>query len=118
MPLTRTCPAKAMVIGVPVGTAMACEVWQTSGKLFDLTRAVWETGIHGALTHGPLATGGGGNGQPAINTGGADMGTGTPMILTRGLGAAKFTLPPCAHKTTADIVNRKPGISGPHITSK
>ena len=84
----------------------------------DLTRTVWVTGIHGALTHGPLATGGGGKGQPAISTGGADMGTGTPIILTRGLGAAKFTLPPWAHKTAADIVKSKPGILVPYITSR
>jgi len=97
-------------MGVPVGTAIACDVWQTRGRFIDFTRAVCVGGIQGALTHGPRFTGGGGLAQPAINTGGADMGTGTPMIFTRGLGAAKFTFPPCEHKTTADIVNKKPGI--------
>jgi hypothetical protein len=65
--------------------------------------------MHGV---GPGPAGGGMTiGQPAMTTGGADIGTGTPIILTRGFGAGKLTMPPCAHITLAVVVSRNPGIT-------
>jgi hypothetical protein len=56
---------------------------------------------------GPGPAGGGITiGQPATINGGDDMGTGVPMILTRGLGAVGLACPPCAHVTTQLIVNK------------
>src|SRR5689334_4222943 len=95
---------------------MAWEVWQTSPWPKLLTRTVCVGGIQLAVTHGPLATGGGGKAQPAISSGGALIGTGVPIILTRTLGAEKLALPPWAHSTTALIVNSIPGIR--YITSR
>jgi hypothetical protein len=65
--------------------------------------------MHGV---GPGPAGGGmANGQPATVKGGADIGTGAPMILTRGLGVVGMACPPCAHVTLHCIVNKKPGIT-------
>ena len=67
--------------------------------------------IHGV---GPGPAGGGiAIGQPATIYGGADMGTGTPSIFTRGLGAVGLAGPACTHITTQFIVRRKPGITSP-----
>ncbi len=59
---------------------------------------------------GPGPAGGGiAIGHPATMKGGADIGTGVPMIFTRGLGAVALALPPCAQVTTQFIVNKYPG---------
>jgi hypothetical protein len=49
--------------GVPVGAQIAWLLCTTSGCPFESTRVVPVT--HCAVTHGPLAAGGGGNAHPA-----------------------------------------------------
>jgi hypothetical protein len=44
--------------------------------------------------------------QPAIANGTDDMGTGVPMILTRGFGAAGLACPPCGQVTTQFMVSK------------
>ena len=62
----------------------------------DLTRTVIEGGRKVAVIQGvgPGPAGGGtAMTQPAIINGGEDMGTGVPMIFTRGLGAVGLACP-------------------------
>ena len=49
--------------GVPVGAQMAWLSSSSTGCPFDVTRVAAVT--HCAVTHGPLAAGGGGSAQPA-----------------------------------------------------
>lgn len=72
-------------------------VWQSNPCPIDLTRIVAVGGKKVAEIQGvgPGPAGGGITiGQPATMKGGADMGTGVPMIFTRGLGATGMALPP------------------------
>jgi hypothetical protein len=91
-------------------------VWHKSGMPIDLTRKVMVGGKNAAEMHG-VGPGPAGGGMviehPAIIKGTADIGTGVPIILTRGLGAAGLACPPCAQVTTQFIVNKKPGITLP-----
>ena len=98
-----------MVIAGPVML-----VWHKSGCPIDLTRIVIVGGKKTAEMQGvgPGPAGGGiAIAQPATINGGEDIGTGVPMILTRGLGAAGLACPPWAHVTTQFIVSRNPGIT-------
>jgi hypothetical protein len=73
-------------------------------------------GKKAAVRHGvgPGPAGGGiVIGQPAIMNGADDMGTGTPIILTRGFGTVGFACPPWGQVTTQVIVSKKPGITSP-----
>jgi hypothetical protein len=82
----------------------------------DFTLIVMVGGRNVAMMHGvgPGPAGGGmAMAQPAIMKGGEDIGTGVPMIFTRGFGAVGFAWPPCAHVTTQLIVSRNPGITSP-----
>ncbi|HKB84345.1 MAG TPA: hypothetical protein VKD04_14225, partial [Burkholderiales bacterium] len=69
-----------------MGTQRAWLLCTTSGWPFDNTRTDPLGGIHVALTHGPLATMGGGNAQPATTYGPATVTVGCPLTRTRGLG--------------------------------
>src|SRR6185503_11035957 len=120
MPFTLTCPAKMTGrngTGGEGGVVMAgpvALVWHSSPCPIDLTRRVRVGGRNMAEMQGvgPGPAGGGmANGQPATVKGGADIGTGAPMILTLGLGAVGMAVPPCAHVTLHCIVSRKPGIT-------
>ena len=95
MPLTRVCPGLetgrkgAGGDGGVVIAGPAMLVWHSSGWPIDFTRSVMVGGRNVAEMQGvgPGPAGGGMvNGQPATTNGAADMGTGCPMILTRGLG--------------------------------
>jgi hypothetical protein len=64
--------------------------WHNSACPMDLTRVVMVGGRNVAVRQGvgPGPAGGGTViGQPATTNGGADMGTGVPLIFTRILGA-------------------------------
>lgn len=62
--VARIC-VTAMISGVPVGVQIAWLLCTTSGWPFDNTLTDPLGGIQVAFTHGPLATAGGGNAQPA-----------------------------------------------------
>ena len=71
--------------------------WHRSPWPIDLTRKVMVGGKNIAEIQGvgPGPAGGGiVMGQPATINGGADIGTGVPIILTRGLGATGLAWPP------------------------
>jgi hypothetical protein len=122
IPLTRTCPAKetgksgsggegGVVIHGPVMLLR-----QSSGWPIDLTRTVMVGGKKVAEMQGvgPGPLGGGMTmTQPAIMKGGEDIGTGVPLILTRGFGAVGLACPACAQVTTQDMVSKYPGIRSP-----
>lgn len=89
-------------------------VWHSSPCPIDFTRIVIVGGRKVAEMHGvgPGPAGGGiAIAHPATMNGGADIGTGVPMILTRGFGAAGLACPPWAHVTAHCIVSKKPGIT-------
>ncbi|MBE0481491.1 MAG: hypothetical protein IBX68_11000 [Dehalococcoidia bacterium] len=89
-------------------------VWHSSGWPIDFTRRVMVGGRNTAEIQGvgPGPAGGGTViAQPATIKGGEDIGTGVPIILTRGLGAVGLAWPPCAQVTTQVMVSRKPGIT-------
>jgi len=91
---------------------------QSSGCPIDFTLSVMVGGKNVAEIQGvgPGPAGGGTTiAQPATTKGGEDMGTGVPMIFTRGLGAVGFACPPWAQVTTQLIVNKKPGIRSPPV---
>jgi len=72
-------------------------VWQSRGWPIDLTRIVIVGGKKVAEIHGvgPGPAGGGMViGQPATIKGGADIGTGVPIIFKRGFGAVGLACPP------------------------
>jgi hypothetical protein len=72
-------------------------LWQSRPWPMDFTRIVAVGGRKLAVIQGvgPGPAGGGMTiAQPATMKGTADMGTGVPMILTRGFGAAGFAWPP------------------------
>ena len=84
-------------------------LWQSSGWPIDLTRSVIVGGKKVAEIHGvgPGPAGGGtAIAQAATMKGGEDIGTGVPMILTRGFGAVGLACPPWAQVTTQDIVSK------------
>jgi len=92
---------------------------QSSPCPMDFTRIVNVGGRNVDMIHGepPGGIGTGGTDvvipaaiHPAMGHGGDGMGTGTPITLTRGLGAVALALPPCEQITTADIVSKNPGI--------
>jgi hypothetical protein len=88
-------------------------VWHSKPWPIDLTRKVAVGGKKVAEMQGVgpgPASGGMTMGQPATMNGGADIGTGVPIIRTRGLGATGLACPPWAHVTTQLMVSRKPGI--------
>src|SRR6266542_368154 len=88
-------------------------VWHSSGWPIDFTRTVIVGGRNVAVRQGvgPGPAGGGMDiAQPAITKGGDDIGTGCPMIFTRGLGAVGLACPPCGHSTVTVIVRRNPGM--------
>lgn len=71
--------------------------WHSSGCPIDLTRTVMVGGKKVAEIQGvgPGPAGGGtAIAHPATINGGEDIGTGVPMILTRGLGAVGLACPP------------------------
>jgi hypothetical protein len=90
-------------------------VWHSRPCPIDLTRRVMVGGKKVAEMQGvgPGPAGGGifiwQSGK--IVTGGADIGIGWPMSLTRGLGTMSLTVPPCAHLIWAAMFNKKPGIT-------
>jgi hypothetical protein len=55
--------------GVPEGAQMAWLLSTTSGWPFEVTRV--DPTVHCAVTHGPLAAGGGGRAHPATTYGAA-----------------------------------------------
>lgn len=120
MPFTRTWPAfdtgnnGAGGEGGVVTAGPVMLLMHNSGCPIDLTRSVIEGGRKVAVRHGvgPGPAGGAIDiGQPATTNGGADIGTGVPMIFTRGLGAVGLACPPCAQVTVQVIVNKNPGMS-------
>lgn len=64
MAVTRVCVV-VIIRGVPLGTQSAWLLSTTSGCPFEVTRSDPVGGSHIAVTHGPLATIGGGSAQPA-----------------------------------------------------
>ena len=75
----------------------------------DFTRRVMVGGKNVAEMHGvgPGPAGGGTTiAQPDTINGGLLIGTGVPIILTRGLGVIGLAGPPCIHITTQFIVNK------------
>jgi hypothetical protein len=115
IPFTRTWPAKETgksgsggAGGVLIqGPVML--LWHNSPWPIDLTRTVAVGGMKVAEMQGvgPGPAGGGtAMAQPAIRKGGADIGTGVPLILTRGLGAVGLACPPWAQVTTQDMVSK------------
>jgi hypothetical protein len=63
IPVTHRC-VTPISSGIPVGVQMAWLSRNNTGIPFAVTRRAAVT--HWAVTHGPLAAGGGGNVQPAI----------------------------------------------------
>jgi len=119
MPLTLTCPAKEIGnsgTGGEGGVVMQGPVmllWQSKGWPIDFTRNVIEGGTKFAIRQGvgPGPAGGGIDiAQPTIANGADEMGTGVPMIFTRGFGVVGLAWPPWAHVTTQFMFNKNPGI--------
>jgi hypothetical protein len=122
IPVTRVCPAKLTGIkgsGGAGGTFMDGPVMLaavSSGWPIDLTRTVMVGGRKVAETQGvgPGPAGGGTTiAQPTTIKGAEDIGTGVPMILTRGFGAVGWACPPCIQVTTQLIVSSNPAIKSP-----
>jgi hypothetical protein len=85
----------------------------SSGCPIDLTRVVAVGGRNVAVIHGvgPGPAGGGiVIGHPDTTKGGGDSGMGTPMILTRGLGAVGLACPPWTQVTIQFMFSRYPAI--------
>ncbi len=51
--------------------------------------------------------------QPATMNGELTIGTGVPMIFTRGFGTVGLAIPWCGQVTTTLIVRRNPGTTSP-----
>jgi hypothetical protein len=93
-------------------------VAHNNGWPIDLTRTVSVGGRKVADMQGvgPGPAGGGtAIAQPATMNGADAMGTGVPMILTRGLAAVAWACPPCIQVTMQLIVNKSPGIRSPPV---
>jgi hypothetical protein len=108
--VTRVC-VTVIISGVPVGTQSAWLSSNNKGCPFDVTRNA--DVMNCALTHGPLAAGGGGNAQPATRYGVLIVTVGMPFTVTRGLGTLGCAWPPCEHITVAPTWSTKPGITPP-----
>jgi hypothetical protein len=80
---------------------MAWLLCTSTGRPIEVTRSEAVGGSHSATTQGPLATGGGGNAQPATVHGAPTVMIGMPMTVTRGFGTVGSTMPPWAHCTNA-----------------
>src|SRR5258706_7612237 len=104
----RTC-VPAIISGVPLGAQIAWLLCTSSGCPFESTRVV--PASHWAVTHGPLAAGGGGRAQPATTYGGASVTVGWPLTSTRGFGTVGWAWPPCEHRTGAPTCKSNPGIA-------
>jgi hypothetical protein len=81
--VTLVCDA-ITIVGVPVGAQIAWLENTSSGWPSDVTRVDPTTNC--AVTHGPLAAGGGGNPHPAIAHGAVSVTVGWPLTSTRGFG--------------------------------
>jgi len=86
-----------MIVGVPVGAQIAWLLCTTNGCPLDKTRV--DPLTHCAVTHGPLAVGGGGKVQPATTYGAVISTVGCPLTVTRGLGAVGVACPACEQST-------------------
>src|SRR5271170_241031 len=113
--VTRVC-VTVISSGVPVGAQIAWLESTTSGWPLEVTRTV--PTIHCAVTHGPLAAGGGGNAHPATTYGGGIVTVGCPITVTLGLGTVGCAWPPCEHITVAPTCRRNPGISSLRRTKR
>src|SRR5262245_13439981 len=98
MPVTRVC-VTAMISGVPVGAQIAWLSSNNNGWPFEMTRVAAVTNC--AVTHGPLAAGGGGSAQPATTYGVGSVTVGMPFTNTRGLGAVGCACPACEQSAVA-----------------
>jgi hypothetical protein len=78
--------------GVLVGAQSAWPVNSSSGTPLVKTRVAPTT--HAAVTHGPLAAGGGGSAQPATIQGAIMVTVGWPPTSTRGFVTVGVACPP------------------------
>jgi len=70
-----------------------------SGCPFEVTLVAAVTNC--AVTHGPLAAGGGGSAQPATTYGEAMVTVGCPLTSTRGFTTVGCACPACEQSTVA-----------------
>lgn len=80
--------------GVPLGAQIAWLLCTSKGCPLERTRSVPVGGSGWAVTHGPLAAGGGGNVQPTTAYGEVTSTVGWPQTSTRGLGVVGVAWPP------------------------
>src|SRR6478752_7364347 len=99
--------------GVAVGTHCATPPRIASGCPADVTRTVPTDQM--ALTHGPLATVGGGRVHADTTYGTDSSAVGWPETVTRGLGAAGVAGPWWAQLTSAPRCRSGPGITSPSM---